>query len=260
MRRMLYKLVSLLVRVIKKLGFWERLAKVVTVSHHRLFLLDDNPKAIDVFQSSMVIFVSGLQFRDITSIIKHGDEIRAYFRPARPFAEAVNLLIKTIRKNCEVLIGIHIRRGDYANHLGGRYCFEVKNYIGIIDNLKALFPDRKVGFLICSNEKLNRDIFGRANCSFGTGHFLEDMYALASCDYIVGPPSTFSLWASFYGQVPLCFLQKIDEPLALADFVDYFSQVSGKTVYRDNNGEQYVLINGARYGLVFPTEKSQLAL
>lgn len=260
MRRMLYKLVSLLVRVIKKLGFWERLAKVVTVSHHRLFLLDDNPKAIDVFQSSMVIFVSGLQFRDITSIIKHGDEIRAYFRPARPFAEAVNLLIKTIRKNCEVLIGIHIRRGDYANHLGGRYCFEVKNYIGIIDNLKALFPDRKVGFLICSNEKLNRDLFGGANCSFGTGHFFEDMYALASCDYIVGPPSTFSLWASFYGQVPLCFLQKPDEPLALTNFVDYFSHVAGKTVYRDNNGEQYVLINGARYGLVFPTEKSQLAL
>jgi hypothetical protein len=86
------------------------------------------------------------------------------------------------------------------------------------------------------------------------------MYALASCDYIVGPPSTFSLWASFYGQVPLCFLQKPDEPLALANFVDYFSHVAGKTVYRDNNGEQYVLINGARYGLVFPTEKSQLAL
>jgi hypothetical protein len=86
------------------------------------------------------------------------------------------------------------------------------------------------------------------------------MYALASCDYIVGPPSTFSLWASFYGQVPLCFLQKPDEFLALANFVDYFSHFAGKTVYRDNNGEQYVLINGARYGLVFPTEKSQLAL
>jgi hypothetical protein len=36
----------------------------------------------------------------------------------------------------------------------------------------------------------------------GPGHFIEDLYALASCDYIIGPPSTFSQWASFYGNVP----------------------------------------------------------
>jgi len=38
---------------------------------------------------------------------------------------------------------------------------------------------------------------------FGTGHFIEDLYTLASCDYIIGPPSTFTMWASFYGRVPL---------------------------------------------------------
>lgn len=259
-RRLLYRLVSFLVRVIKKLGFWKRVATVVTASEGDLFLLDDNPKAIDVFRNSRIVFVSGLQFRDVTSITKHGDEIRAYFKPVETHAEAVDSLLRNIRQNCEVLVGVHIRRGDYADHLGGRYSFEVKDYVRIIDRLKALFPGRKTGFLVCSNERLNRDLFKAANCFFGSGHFLEDMYALARCDYIVGPPSTFSLWASFYGQVPLCFLQRPDEPLALADFVDYYSHFAGKTVYQDHNGEQYVLINGARYGLVFPTKKSHLAL
>jgi hypothetical protein len=260
MRSLLFRLVSLFMRIIKKMGFWKRLANVISVSDHHLFLLDDNPKAIDVFRNSKVIFVSGLQFRDITSITKHGDEIRDYFRPARKYEKAVELLIMNIRQNCEVLIGVHIRRGDYANHLGGRYYFEVKDYVRIIDELKALFPGKRIGYLICSNENLNRNHFKDINCFFGTGHFLEDMYSLAGCDYIVGPPSTFSLWASFYGQALLCFLQKPDESLTLENFVDYYSHFAGKIVHQDQNGEQYLLINGARYGLVFPTEKSQLAL
>jgi hypothetical protein len=35
------------------------------------------------------------------------------------------------------------------------------------------------------------------------GSAVEDLYSLARCDYLLGPPSTFSLWASFYGNVPL---------------------------------------------------------
>ena len=35
---------------------------------------------------------------------------------------------------------------------------------------------------------------------------LVDMYALAGCDLIVGPDSTFSHWASFYGNVPIHIL------------------------------------------------------
>ena len=260
LRRLLYKLISLLARIIKKLDVWKKIARVVTVSDRNLFLLDDNPMAIDIFRKSMVIFVSGLQFRDITNIAKHEDKIRNYFKPAMKFEQAIDILIKSIRQNCDVLVGVHIRRGDYANHLGGKYWFELKDYIRIIDKLKALFPDKRVGFLISSNENLDRELFKGANCTFGTGHFLEDMYSLARCDYIVGPPSTYSLWASFHGNVPLCFLQKSDEPLALTNFVGYLSHFSGKTVNRDDNGDQYVLINGVRYGLVFPTEKTQLAL
>jgi len=31
------------------------------------------------------------------------------------------------------------------------------------------------------------------------------IFSFAKCDYIVGPPSTFTSWASFYGDVPVYF-------------------------------------------------------
>jgi len=35
------------------------------------------------------------------------------------------------------------------------------------------------------------------------GDAANDIYLLSCCDYIVGPYSSFSQWASFVGQVPL---------------------------------------------------------
>jgi hypothetical protein len=34
-----------------------------------------------------------------------------------------------------------------------------------------------------------------------------DLFALAECDYVLGPLSTFSQWASFHGNKPLLQLR-----------------------------------------------------
>jgi hypothetical protein len=52
----------------------------------------------------------------------------------------------------------------------------------------------------------------------GNNQELEDMYALAGCDYIIGPPSTFSMWASFIGKVPLFHLHDREINFSLSDF------------------------------------------
>jgi hypothetical protein len=69
--------------------------------------------------------------------------------------------------------------------------------------------DKRVAFLICSDELVPLDRFCGLNIFLGTGHLIEDMYALAKCDLLMGPQSTFSGWASFYGSVPLYL---IDHP------------------------------------------------
>ena len=42
---------------------------------------------------------------------------------------------------------------------------------------------------------------------FAPGVPVEDLYALAACDYVLGPVSSFTQWASFYGSKPLLHLR-----------------------------------------------------
>ena len=53
---------------------------------------------------------------------------------------------------------------------------------------------------------------------------IEDLYALSICDYILGPPSTFSMWASFYGGVPLRFIKHSNDKIFLREFSRIISQ------------------------------------
>jgi hypothetical protein len=54
--------------------------------------------------------------------------------------------------------------------------------------------------------------------TFGPGHQVEDLYALAACDRLLAAPSTFSMWASFYGAVPLYVVPHAAPDFSLADF------------------------------------------
>lgn len=89
--------------------------------------------------------------------------------------------------------------------------------------------NQKVRFLLCSNEKILTKPFEKENLDicFSTNHFLEDMYSLAACDYILGVPSSYSMWASFYGKTPLRILDKKGMKISLKDFspiktIDHF--------------------------------------
>lgn len=84
------------------------------------------------------------------------------------------------------------------------------------------------------------------------------MDSLAACDWIIGPPITYSVWASLYGGAKIHFIQYPEEQFSETDFVDYFSLVDRHPVISIPEGEQCVEINGARYHLVFPTEKETI--
>jgi hypothetical protein len=80
--------------------------------------------------------------------------------------------------------------------------------------LAGQFSGRRVAFLVCSDQPRRRDEFPELQVGFGTDVPVEDLYALARCDYVLGPISSFSQWASFYGQKPLFHL---DDPNARVD-------------------------------------------
>ena len=77
---------------------------------------------------------------------------------------------------------------------------------------------REVGFLVCSNEPLASAFYSTANIHLGHNHLVEDLYSFARCDYLIGPPSTYTMWASYYGGVPLCLITHPGIDPALENF------------------------------------------
>jgi Glycosyl transferase family 11 len=191
----------------------------------------------DLATQTQVLLAKGWEFRDHSNFVKHADKIRAYFTPIATHRANVSRLIAPIRASCDVLIGVHIRQGDYAEFLGGKYFYTVAQYLQIMERTEQLFPNQKVAFLICSNVQHDKAQFSKFNCAFGTQHLIEDLYSLAQCDYLIGTLSTYILWASFYGQVPLYIIEEAKGAvLGSAIALDQFSKFAcSAPTYSDKN-------------------------
>ncbi len=174
---------------------------------------------------SCIVSVDGWFYEDKTSLIKHADIIRSIFQPNKVFQYKIDQLYSTHFKKYDIVVAVHIRKGDYKTYNNGIWYYSDEEYCRFMEGLLGLeeFNQSNVGFLVCSNEKLNDDFYQKFNIIPATNHFIEDLYAMAKCDYIIGPPSTFSAWASFYGNVPLLHLynSKADIKKELFKVVDY---------------------------------------
>lgn len=193
--------------------FWE----VIRIREGETYDLG-GAKFVEAARGKWLVLVQGWLFRDEPRLQKHAGAIREFFAPAEPFAGNVAAHLGKARAGCDVLVGIHIRQGDYRNFLGGRYFYQTEQYVRLMRGIERLFEGRRVGFLVCSNAAHEAGHFEGLRHTFGTGHVLEDMYSLAGCDYIMGPPSTYTLWASFYGRTPLYSVESPDAEISRGSF------------------------------------------
>ena len=151
---------------------------------------------------------------------KQADNIREVFRFDKDITSAVDSQLLSVEDNC-ILVGIHIRRGDYREWLSGKYYYTDEVYHRAMKEMELELAQtgKKVRFLLCSNEKINLGSFSDLDCFTivdTTGE--KDLYALSGCNYIIGAPSTYSEWASFMGKVPVKYLMTENEKIMLADF------------------------------------------
>jgi hypothetical protein len=177
-------------------------------------------------------FIAGIKARRFTFIegfpepskivLLSTDSVRAKFTPDRSVLEMVRKHVSAARTGVDVLIGLHIRRGDYANFFGGKYHYPTGFYQQVMETMVSFFPGRRVAFLLCTNGPKEFDDNFSYKIIPGLGMeqgALGDLHCLAECDYIIGPPSTYSLWAAFYGRKPIVHLIQQRLPSGLADFV-----------------------------------------
>jgi hypothetical protein len=203
--------------------------KVVTLREgpgHQLVILLETPEMQARIAEARVVFVYGFIFRAPAAMQRHAEKIRAYFQPIEKHSRASRQAVDGLRQRADVVVGVHIRRGDYSGWAGGKYFFPVSQYAAWMHELAGQFPGRKVSFLVCGNESRTAQEFTGLSVGFAAGLPVEDLYALAGCDYIMGPVSTFTQWASFYGGKPLLHLRDSKDRIQREKFrVSYLEEV-----------------------------------
>ena len=183
--------------------------------NHETIDLDTNSR---ISGGKQIVFFQGWSIRGYKNLEKHSDKVRDYFKPLDSYQSSVDYLVSDLKKNCDILIGIVIRHGDYRQWKGGKHFYPLDSYVKFMEQLKILFADKKVTFLICSDEEQNTAAFEGFDFFFRSGHMIENLYSLAACDYLVSPPSTYGMWASFYGKVPFCMITSPDQSISLDNF------------------------------------------
>jgi glycosyl transferase family 11 len=204
--RLFYHAVRAASRLNESLPIFGRSTITLRESKGKEITLLDGPEVQAQINEARTVFVYGWNFRAPGCAQRHVEKIRSYFKPLETHERSINQVVACLRQHADILVGVHIRRGDYRGWKGGKYFFSVSRYANWMRELAEQFPGRKVSFLICSNEPRHAEEFPGLSVGFGTDVPVQDLYALAKCDYIVGPSSTFSQWASFYGNTPLLHL------------------------------------------------------
>ncbi len=205
-RSLCYRMAFLISRILSRLKVNNRFIRIVEIDWSEKVDLNTT-EFIRLAQNTVFLFVHGWQFRDSDNIVKHGRAIANYLAPLASYEQNIKRKIDSVRKADELLIGVHIRQGDYKEFEGGKYYYTTEEYAGFMKELKDGLRGKKISFWICSNEKQPVSYFSELDCHWSTNNFIEDLVSLSMCDYIIGPPSTFSMWASFYGQKPLLMIK-----------------------------------------------------
>jgi hypothetical protein len=133
-----------------------------------------------------------------------------------------------------VRLGVHIRRGDYKTFQGGRFFYSDEQYVRVIRSYyDCCYPKERLNVYICGNDPhLDKDYY-REKLSdffvhFPEGNPAEDLCLFSHCNNLIGPPSTFTLVASMYRDLPLYWIMdpaKDPTPKDFRYFNDLFRHI-----------------------------------
>jgi Glycosyl transferase family 11 len=163
-------------------------------------------------------FLSGWNICNWQLVEKHQEKIRSFLEVHHKYTDISNSFILNKQEKYDFIIGVMIRHGDYKIWGDGCYYYDVQQYVHWMTQLSEMFKDRgTIGFIVASDSPQDSADFGNNAVHFttgiagGQGHYLESLVQLSLCDLIITPPSTFSLWAAFLGNIPVLPLMKADQ-------------------------------------------------
>lgn len=207
------ELAHFLTRLVSRAAKWGRTPmKVISLPWMKTCELESQAFS-SLSEQYRTLLLEGWLFRAPYLLEKHRNEILNFFHPVAPLRTPADLLISRLRQEVDAVVGIHIRQGDYETHLGGKHFFQTIDYAGIMARIRDEWYPAKVGFVVCSDVAQDWSVFDGFCIRIGKGHPVVDLWTLGQADAIVGPPSSFSMWASFVGSRPLHWITELDQSL-----------------------------------------------
>jgi hypothetical protein len=172
---------------------------------------------------------------DTRYLLQTKQELKRIFRPREEIMQKAETMMDGIRQQADMVVGVHVRHGDYKTFRNGRYYYTIEEFRQFMLRIKQLYADRRVAFFISSNGNFSLDEFEGCLCfrhgKEPSGDIL-DLYTLSLCDRMLGPWSTYSRWASFIGDVPLCFIERRDQTFTEHSFsvvTDFYHFADGRS-------------------------------
>lgn len=174
---------------------------------------EHSPEKEAAIERSRHVIVEGWGIRFYDLFEKYKDEIVNLFAFDKRIEKHVAKKLSALSN--DILLGVHIRRGNYDTFYGGRYFYDDTVYIEFIKAFAAQHPDNRVGVVICGNyDKIDKERFHnelpQCDLLFPNGNAAQDLCILSKCNHLIGPPSTFSLVAAMYHDIPLCWMHTPD--------------------------------------------------
>lgn len=155
--------------------------------------------------ASHCIYLRDWLFWNPVGISRHRAAILSFLTPKSEPAARVAAYLGACRREHDMLVGVHMRQTDYRTYWHGRFYVGPPRFREILEEFLTIGPGKgkRVAFLVCSDEAVSSETFAGLDVVFGLGGEFEDLLALAGCDAIIGSNSTFSGFASYYGDIPM---------------------------------------------------------
>lgn len=159
-------------------------------------------------------------FRFNEGIVRHREKICAFLRVKSQYETRPRQILSSVRKGFDgIVVGVHIRRGDYKAFKGGSLYYNDAQYLKWMNEFVASV-NVPVRFVIVSNDPVDASYYLTNGCDVvvASGAPQEDVVTLSLCDYIMGPASTFSWWAAYYGDKPRLAFESRDDSASVHSF------------------------------------------
>ncbi len=152
MRRMLAKSVYLAARSLSTFGLTDYPCHVLRITGEQTCDLGSEEFA-GLARSDRHLLALGWLCRSERLCAKHADAVRDHFQIAPEHRQRVDSEIAAIRAESDVVVGVHIRHGDYATFMNGKYFYSVAQYADRMRNIASQLAGKRVAFLVCSNAR-----------------------------------------------------------------------------------------------------------